>query len=96
MQFPTAAPSHVHGSHQTVTYNNIFRPHVGMTAAVKGQGVDFHGKVIRADPNADGTVTSATVRVETAPQTPTFELGIWNGHWAVRGHPYDHTVFFKN
>ena len=100
MQFPTmpvhTPPSHAHGSHQTVTYTGIFKPQVGMTAQVRGSGIDFHGKVTRADVNPDGTVTSVSVHVPDAQGTPTFEVGLWNGHWAVRSHPYDHTVFFKN
>lgn len=98
MQFPTmpAAPSHVHGTHQTITYSGIFKPQVGMTAQVRGQNIDFHGKVIRADVNQDGTVTSVSISVPEAQGSPTYEVGLWNGHWALRAHPYDHTVFFKN
>lgn len=84
-----------HSSHQTITYSGVFKPHIGMTAHVKGQNVDFNAKVVQVGTNPDGTVTSALLQVEHQ-GTQTFEAGLWNGRWALRAHPFDHTVYFKN
>ncbi len=83
---------HKHGF-QTVTYN-VYKPQLGMTAKVHGEGANFEAKVISVTPNPDGTVTTATIQVLARPET--FEVGLWNGHWALRGVAGTHNIRFEH
>jgi hypothetical protein len=95
--YPQSQVQHQHhkqrSDYQTVTYN-VYKPQMGMTAKVTGDGANFDAKVISVTPNPDGTVTKLIIQILN--QDTTFEVGLWNGHWALRGIPNIHSIRFEH